>query len=70
MDLFVRHHLSLAEQKQLRKLTYGWPQLRTLRKILEEVYRLFDRRCRTQTALKKLQKLRRHVRRFRGWARC
>jgi Transposase len=62
--LFVRHHLSAAQRKQLRKLTYGQPQLRTLRKIMEEVYRLFDRRCRTQTALKKLQKLRKRVRRF------
>lgn len=62
--LFVRHHLSAAEQKQLRKLTYGRPELRTLRKIMDEVYRLFDRRCKTQTALKKLQKLRRRVRRF------
>jgi Transposase len=62
--LFVRHYLSAAQQKQLRKLTYGRPQLRTLRKIMEEVYRLFDRRCKTQTALKKLQKLRRRVRRF------
>jgi transposase-like protein len=62
--LFVRHHLSPAQQKQLRKLTYGWPELRTLRKIMEEVYRLFDRRCKTQTALKKLQRLRRRVRRF------
>jgi hypothetical protein len=62
--LFVRRHKSPAEQKQLRKLTYGWPELRTLRKIMEEVYRLFDRRCKTQTALKKLQKLRRRVRRF------
>jgi hypothetical protein len=62
--LFVRHHLSVAQQKQLRHLTYGRPELRTLRKIMEEVYRLFDRRCRTQTALKKLQRLRRRVRRF------
>ena len=62
--LFVRHHFSAAQQKQLRKLTYGWPELRTLRKIMDEVYRLFDRRCRTQTALKKLQRLRRRVRRF------
>jgi hypothetical protein len=62
--LFVRHHLSPAQQKQLRKLTYGRPQLRTLRKIMEEVYRLFDRRCKTPTALKKLQRLRRRVRRF------
>jgi hypothetical protein len=64
--LFVRHHRSAAQQKQLRRLTYGRPPLRTLRKIMDEVYRLFDRRCRTQTALKKLQKLRRRVRRFKG----
>jgi Transposase len=62
--LFVRHHLSPAQLKQLRKLMYGRPELRTLRKIMEEVYRLFDRRCKTQTALKKLQGLRRRVRRF------
>jgi hypothetical protein len=62
--LFVRHHLSAAQQKQLRKLTYGRSELRTLRKIMEEVYRLFDRRCKTETALKKLRRLRRRVRRF------
>ena len=62
--LFVRHHLSPAEQKQLQKLLYGRRELRTLRKIMEEVYRLFDRRCKTETALKKLQRLRRRVRRF------
>jgi Transposase len=63
--LFVRHHLSPAQQRQLRGLVYGRPQLRTLRRIMDEVYRLFDRRCRTQTALKRLQRLRRRVRRFR-----
>ena len=31
---------------------------------MDEVYRLFDRRCTTQTALKKLAKLRRRVRRY------
>jgi hypothetical protein len=62
--LFVRHHLSPAQQKQLQKLMYGRLQLRTLRKIMEAVYRLFDRRCKAQTALKRLQRLRRRVRRF------
>ena len=62
--LFVRHHLSLAERKQLQKRTHGHPELRTLRKIMEQVYRLFDRRCKTQTALNKLQRLRTRVRRF------
>jgi hypothetical protein len=32
---------------------------------MEEVYRLFDRRCRTDTALAKLAQLRGRVRRFR-----
>lgn len=62
--LFVRHHLSAAQRRQLRKLTRGRPQLRALREIMVEVYRLFDRRCLTATALKKLAKLRRRVRRF------
>ena len=62
--LFVRHHLSAAQKKQLQKLMRGRPQLRGLRKLMDEVYRLFDRRCKTHTALKKLQKLRRRVRRF------
>jgi hypothetical protein len=62
--LFVRHHLSPAQQQQLRKLLYGRRDLRALRKIMEAVYRLFDRRCKTETALKKLRRLRRRVRRF------
>ena len=62
--LFVQHHLTLAERKTLTRITRGLGQLRTLREIMDEVYRLFDRRCRTQTALAKLGKLRRRVRRF------
>jgi len=62
--LFVRHHLSPAQKELLHRLTRGLPQLRTLREIMEEVYRLFDRRCKTQTALKKLESLRGRVRRF------
>ena len=38
--------------------------LRTLREIMEHIYALFDRRCRTQTALDKLNKLRQWVKRF------
>ncbi len=67
--LFVRHHLSPAQRRRLRQLTRGLPQLRTLREIMDEVYRLFDRRCKTQTALRKLAKLRRRVRRFKGLGR-
>jgi len=62
--LFVQRHLSAAQQKVLGRLVRGRPQLRALRAIMEEVYRLFDRRCRTATALKRLAKLRARVRRF------
>jgi len=62
--LFVQHDLTPAERRTLRNLTRGQPQLRTLRDLMEEVYRLFDRRCRTDTALAKLAKLRLRVRRF------
>jgi hypothetical protein len=62
--LFVRHYLSSAEKELLRRLTRGLGQPRTLRAIMDEVYRLFDRRCKTQTAFKRLEKLRRRVRRL------
>jgi hypothetical protein len=64
--LFVRRKLTAAEAQTLRRITRGHPQLRALRSIMEEVYRLFDRRCRTDTALDKLAQLRRRVRRFRS----
>ena len=62
--LFVRHHLSASERKTLTRITRGQPQLRSLRGLMEEVYRLFDRRCRTATALAKLARLRARLRRF------
>jgi hypothetical protein len=62
--LFVRHHLSGTQRELLQRLTRGLWQLRALRAIMDEVYRLFDRRCKTQTALQKLARLRRRVRRF------
>jgi hypothetical protein len=62
--LFVRRHLSQSERATLQHITRGLPQLRTLREIMEEVYRLFDRRCRTETALAKLARLRQRVQRF------
>ena len=62
--LFVKHHLTVCEKKMLKRITRGLPQLRTLRQIMDEVYRLFDRRCRTDTALKRLARLRARVRRF------
>jgi Transposase len=62
--LFVQHDLTPAERRRLHKITRGLPQLRMLRDLMEEAYRLFDRRCRTHTALAKLAKLRQRVRRF------
>jgi hypothetical protein len=62
--LFVRHHLTASERKTLARITRGQPQLRTLRGLMEEIYRLFDRRCRTDTALAKLARLRARLRRF------
>jgi hypothetical protein len=62
--LFVAHHLTSTERGTVQRITRGLPQLRVLREIMDEVYRLFDRRCRTHTALAKLAKLRMRVRRF------
>jgi hypothetical protein len=62
--LFVRHDLTPAQRRTLLRISRGRPELRTLRNIMDEVYRLFDRRCRTETALAKLAQLRRRVRRF------
>jgi hypothetical protein len=62
--LFVRHELTPAQRRKLHRMTRGQPHLRTLREIMDQVYRLFDRRCRTDTALERLAKLRRRVRRF------
>ena len=62
--LFVQRHLSPAEQKTLRRITRGLLALRTLRQIMEQAYQLFDRRCRTETAVAKLARLRQRVARF------
>jgi len=62
--LFVKRRLKPSERKQFLHITRGLPQLRKLREIMEHIYALFDRRCRTQTALGKLHKLRQWVNRF------
>ena len=62
--LFVQHDSTAAQRRTVQRITRGLPQLRALRALMEEVYRLFDRRCRTDTALAKLAKLRRRIRRF------
>jgi hypothetical protein len=67
--LFVRHHLSAAERVRVRRLCRGQRRLAAVREIMDEVYRLFDRRCRTDTALAKLDRLRRKVKRYRSLGR-
>jgi hypothetical protein len=64
--LFVRRQLTPSERRMLQRVSRGLPQLRALRQVVEEIYRLFDRRCRTETALTKLTRLRSRVRRFKG----
>lgn len=67
--LFVQRQLTPAEKKAQARACRNLPQVQALRAIMEEVYRLFDRRCRTETALAKLARLRRRVRRFRKLSR-
>src|SRR5262249_43811029 len=62
--LFVQRHLNKTERKTLWRVSRGLPQLQALRAIMEQVYAICDRRCRPQTALDKLAKLRRRVQRF------
>ncbi len=62
--LFVKHRLTPQEKRAMARLSRGQPRLRALRAIMDEAYRLFDRRCRTDTALMKLARLRRRVRPF------
>ena len=64
--LFVQQKLTPAEKKTLQPISRGLPQLRILREIMNEVYRLFDRRCRADTAVAKLATLRTRVRRFKA----
>ena len=63
-DLFVQRHLNKTERKTLWRVSRGLPQLYALRAVMDQVYALFDRRCRTQTALGKLATLRRRLQRF------
>lgn len=64
--LFVQHSLRDRDRKAFSRITRGFANLRKIRGIMDQVYRLFDRRCRTETALEKLAVLRRRVRRFSG----
>jgi hypothetical protein len=67
--LFVQRQLTASERATLVRITRGLPQLRRLRGLMDEVYRLFDRRCRTATARAKLAELRARLQRF-GWLRA
>jgi Transposase len=62
--LFVKRQLAPPERRMLQRISRGLPQVQALREVVEEIYRLFDRRCRTETALAKLARLRERVRRF------
>lgn len=62
--LLVQRDLTTTQSRILRKLARRYPEVRDLRQLMDEVYGLFDRRCRTHTALLKLAKLRRRLGRF------
>ena len=60
----LRDHRKSLERKRFVCITRGLPHLRNLREIMDHMYALFDRRCRTQTALGKLKKRRQWGSRF------
>lgn len=64
--LFVKRELTPSERKTVAHITRRHGELRPLRGIVDEGYRLFDRRCRTETALRKLARLRLRAQRFKG----
>ena len=64
--LFVKRTLTGKEKRILQQITRGFPLLRALHSIMDQVYRPFDRRRRTETALEKLGGLRARIGRFRS----
>ena len=60
--------LQMEEAQYLLAVATDAASFDTLREIMEQVYGLFDRRCRSETALDKLARLRRRVRRFKSIA--
>jgi hypothetical protein len=60
-SLFIKRRLKTSERTRLMSMTRGLPQLRKLREIMDAIYALFDRRCRTPTALGQWKKLRQWV---------
>jgi hypothetical protein len=63
-SLCVQRHLHTTERTILWRLPRGLPHGHAWRAIMEQGYALFDRRCRTQTALAPLAQLRRRLQRF------
>jgi hypothetical protein len=63
---FVRRHRDAGERAVLGRRARPDRPLRALRAIRDEVSRRFDRRCRPETALAKLARLRPRVRRYRS----
>lgn len=62
--LLVQHGMTLSEERTLRKLGRRHREIRHLRELMDAVYRLFDRRCRTDTAQAKLAVLRARLSKF------
>jgi hypothetical protein len=62
--LLVKRRFKPSERKQFLQITRSLPQLRKRREIMDHIYALLDRRCRTPTALDKLKKLRQWGKRF------
>lgn len=58
--LFVKKQLTDEERLTLQRITRGLAELRAVRKLVDLIYQLFDRRCTTAMALRRLQALRRH----------
>lgn len=56
--LWVKKRLTKCEKRTLKKLSREQQFLKTLRKLINKVYSLFDRRCSLKTAIHKLNRLR------------
>lgn len=61
--LCVTRHVTPSEHHRLLRITRGLPPWRTWREIMEHICAVCERRCRTQTGLQKLHKLRHGVQR-------
>ena len=48
----MQRYLTRSERKRFMHITRGLPQVRKRREIMDHMYALFDRRCRTHTALR------------------